>query len=90
MLMGQHPKLSTIMIPLPKVSQEDLPKWYAPCFTPDTTSLFPIPPMDPVPPSTMSEYFWNPEMLPVYDYANVPDPCRWDEAAEKVHKKMGF
>jgi ribose transport system substrate-binding protein len=90
MLMGQHPKLSTIMIPLPKVSQEDLPKWSAPCFSPDTTSLFPIPPSDPVPPATMSEYFLNPEEIPVYDYDNVPDPCEWDEAAERVHKKMGF
>lgn len=74
-LEGQHPKLNLLMIPLPEVVQEDLPKWYADCMDTDTTSIFPIPPEDPFPEDAMDKYFWNGEPTPPYDYDNVPGPC---------------
>lgn len=75
LLEGQHPKLNTLMIPMPEVTQETLPDWYAECMTPATTSIFPIPPSDPMPEETLNAYFVNGQATPPYDYANVPDPC---------------
>ncbi len=75
MLEGQKPNLNLIMIPMPEVTQATLPNWYKPCMTSSTTSIFPIPPEDPMPEETMNAYFTNGAATPPYDYATVPDPC---------------
>ncbi|HVW57669.1 MAG TPA: ABC transporter substrate-binding protein [Rhizobiaceae bacterium] len=74
-LEGQHPKLNTLMIPLPPITEADLPKWYASCMKPDSVSVFPIPPKDPVPSSEMAGYFKNPKPIPGWNYADVPQAC---------------
>jgi ribose transport system substrate-binding protein len=74
-LMGEKPKLNTLMIPIPAVSGEDLSVWYKPCMTPDAVSVFPVPPTDPFPDSLMDAYFVNPAPVPTYDYADVPQAC---------------
>jgi ribose transport system substrate-binding protein len=74
-LMGEKPRLNTLMIPIPAVSGADLPQWYKPCMTPDSVSVFPVPPTDPFPDSLMNAYFVNPAPVPTYDYADVPQAC---------------
>lgn len=74
-LEGQHPKLNTLMIPLPPITEADLPKWYASCMKPDSVSVFPIPPKDPMPASEMAGYFKNPKPIPGWNYADVPQAC---------------
>ena len=80
MLEGQHPLMNLLMIPMPEVTQETLPDWYAPCMTPSTTSVFPIPPEDPFSEENMNAYFENGAATPPYDYSTVPDPCEGVEA----------
>jgi ribose transport system substrate-binding protein len=75
LLSGQAPKLSTLMIPIPAVKQDDLPNWYGECMTPDSGSIFPVAPNDPMPEELMNEYFTNGEATPQFDYATTPDPC---------------
>jgi ribose transport system substrate-binding protein len=75
LLEGQQPKLNLLEIPLPEVTQEDLPNWYDTCMTTDATSIFPIPPTDPFPEDIMNEYFVNGAATPPYDYATAPKAC---------------
>jgi len=75
LLEGQKPKLNLIMVPLPEVKQEDLPKWYDKCMTPDATSVFPVPPTDPISEDQLNAYFNNGATTPPYDYANTPPAC---------------
>lgn len=75
LLEGQHPKLSLLEIPLPEVVQADLPGWYEDCMTPDSTSLFPVPPSDPFSEEMLDAYFVNGAPTAPYDYANVPSAC---------------
>jgi len=74
MIEGQHPKLSLLEIPLPEVKQEDLPKYYSPSMTIDSTSIFPVPANDPFPEDIMNGYFLNGSALAEYNYADVPRP----------------
>jgi len=73
-LEGQKPKLSLIEIPLPEIKQQDLGAWYTPAMTPDSTSIFPIPPKDPISEDEMNNYFTNGKTLAEYDYSQVPAP----------------
>ncbi len=63
------------MIPIPAVSQSDLPQWFGSCMTVDSGSIFPIAPTDPMPEDVMNQYFVNGKATPPYDYANTPKPC---------------
>ncbi len=73
-LLGQQPKLNTLMIPIPAVHEADLGKWYGSCMTPDSVSLFPVAPADPMPTTLMDAYFRKPAPIG-FDYATVPGPC---------------
>lgn len=75
LLSGQHPKLNTVMVPLPVVTTQDLPNWFASCLTPDSASLFPIAPQDPMPEDLLNQYFVNGAATPPYDYSSTPGPC---------------
>jgi ribose transport system substrate-binding protein len=74
-LMGEQPKLNTLLIPIPVVHGADLASWYKPCMTPDAVSVFPVPPADPFPDADMDAYFAKLAPVPTYDYANVPQAC---------------
>ncbi len=74
-LQGQKPKLDTLMIPIPPVTQNDLPQAFGSCMTVDSGSIFPIAPADPMPEDLMNQYFVNGKATPPYDYANTPKPC---------------
>lgn len=74
-LEGQHPKLNTLMIPIPEVTQDALPKWFSACMTPDSGSIFPNAPTDPMPEDLMNQYFKDGKATPPYDYSKVPDVC---------------
>ena len=74
MLEGQKPKLNTLLIPIPPVSRFGTGNWYEDCMTPDSVSVFPVPPNDPMPEAMMDAYFTNP--APVgFDYSKVPGAC---------------
>lgn len=75
LLEGQQPKLNTIMIPIPVVKGAELGKWYAPCMTPDSVSVFPVPPTDPMPEAQLASYFHKPAPVAGYNYADVPGAC---------------
>ena len=74
-LQGQQPKLNTLMIPIPAVHGADLGQWAKPCMTPDSVSVFPVPPQDPMPPALMDAYFAKPTPVPTWDYGMVPQAC---------------
>jgi ribose transport system substrate-binding protein len=78
-LSGQNPLLNNIMMPLPLITQADLASWYDECFTPDSGSLFPIPPADRMPDDVMDAYFANGEGTPFYSYDEVPSACELAE-----------
>lgn len=73
-LEGQQPRLNTLMIPIPAVHEADLGKWYQPCMTPDSVSVFPSAPEDPMPEALMDQYFVKPAAIG-FSYADVPGPC---------------
>ncbi|MDQ2802226.1 MAG: ABC transporter substrate-binding protein [Pseudomonadota bacterium] len=75
LLEGQQPKLNTLLIPIPVVHGTDLGKWYRPCMTPNSVSVFPVAPEDPMPAQLMDAYFRKPAPIAFYDYAQMPDPC---------------
>jgi len=70
-LEGQNPKLTELLIPLPEVKQADLSKWYAPGMTTDTTSIFPLPPVDPISEKSLNAYFVKGKALAGYDYSQA-------------------
>ncbi len=74
-LMDQQPELNTLLIPIPVVHGDDLARWYKPCMHPDSVSVFPVPPQDPMPPALMDAYFRKPAPVPTYDYAKTPPAC---------------
>ncbi|MFV2064990.1 MAG: substrate-binding domain-containing protein, partial [Chloroflexota bacterium] len=74
-LQGQEPKLNTMLVPFPPVSQDQLGDWFSECFTSDSGSLFPVAASDPYPDELLDAYFTNPGPTPPYDYATTPDPC---------------
>lgn len=74
-LEGQQPRMNTLLIPIPAVHDADLGKWYRPCMTPDSVSVFPVAPEDPMPARLMDAYFRKPQAIAFFDYAQTPDPC---------------
>jgi len=74
-LEGQKPKLNILMVPVPEVKQAELGKWYSPCMTPDSVSVFPVAPQDPLPNAMMDAYFEKPAAIALFDYSKTPDPC---------------
>jgi ribose transport system substrate-binding protein len=75
LLTGQHPKLNTLLMPIPAIKLADFAGIYQACMTPDAVSVFPIPATDPVPESILDGYFSNPAPTPDYDYSKVPAAC---------------
>ncbi|NHT77290.1 monosaccharide ABC transporter substrate-binding protein (CUT2 family) [Rhizobium sp. PP-F2F-G38] len=75
MLDGQKPKLNTLMIPIPAIHNADLPNWYKDCMMPDSVSVFPVPPQDPMPEPLLDAYFTGAKPTPGWDYASTPDAC---------------
>src|SRR5579863_1617639 len=74
-LEGQKPKLNTLMMPIPAITEADFPKIYQSCMTPDAVSVFPIPASDPVPESMLDGYFKAPAPTKGWDYSKVPSAC---------------
>lgn len=73
---GQKPVLNTIMIPIPVVEMEDFPALFADCMQPDSSQVYPVPPVDPVPAEIFGAYFGKDEpTAPGYDYSDVPPAC---------------
>lgn len=72
---GQTPALNTLLIPIPPVHGDELANWYEPCMKPDSVSVFPVPPVDPMPEDLLDAYFTNPAPSPAWDYAAVPGAC---------------
>lgn len=75
LLQGQHPKLNTLMVPIPVATSDDLDLWVRPCMSVDAGDIFPVAPTDPLPEDLMDQYFDNGAPTPPFDYANTPDPC---------------
>lgn len=74
LLQGQQPKLNVLMIPIPPVHEADLGSWYASCMKPDSVSVFPVPPTDPMPTSLFNDYFAQPKSIG-FNYSATPNPC---------------
>lgn len=74
-LEGQKPLVTTIIAPMPTITQADLPSWYKACMKPDSASIFPIPPSDPFPEALLDGYFSNGKPTPQYDFASIPASC---------------
>lgn len=75
LLAGKDPKLSTLMVPVPKVTQSMLPQLYKPCMKPDSANVFPVMPNDPLPNNLMDAYFEKPGAVGPYSYSKIPDAC---------------
>jgi ribose transport system substrate-binding protein len=75
MLQGQHPRLNTLMVPIPPFDSNQLSKWYAPCMKDSSVTPFPVPPVDPLPEGMMNGYFTNGKATPPYNYTTIPSPC---------------
>jgi ribose transport system substrate-binding protein len=75
LLEGQKPKLNTLMMPIPTITEADFPALYKSCMTPDAVSVFPIPANDPVPESMLDGYFKAPAPTKGWDYSKVPSAC---------------
>ena len=75
LLEGQQPIVSTIIVPVPEIRQEDLGAWAAPCMTPESGSIFPVSPNDPISEEQLNGYFRKGAATPVYDYGSTPNPC---------------
>jgi ribose transport system substrate-binding protein len=75
LLEGEKPKLNTLMMPIPAITEADFPAIYKSCMTPDAVSVFPIPASDPVPESMLDGYFAAPQPTKGWDYAKVPSAC---------------
>lgn len=75
LLEGQKPRLNTLMMPIPAITEADFPSIYKSCMTPDAVSVFPIPASDPVPESMLDGYFKAPAPTKGWDYSKVPSAC---------------
>ncbi len=76
LLEGQHPKLDTLLVPIPTVTQASLANWYQSCMTPSSASIFPTSQTDPLPESLMNGYFTNGQATPQYSFASMPKACQ--------------
>lgn len=75
LLDGQHPKLNTLMVPIPHYNGTQLLKWYAPCMKTSSVTPFPIASTDALPEALMNRYFTNGRASPPYNYKTIPAPC---------------
>lgn len=74
-LAGKGPKIDPIMVPIPTVSQSELPSLYQSCMTPTSSSVFPVVKSDPLPEALMNAYFEKPGEVGPYSYSDIPSPC---------------
>ncbi|MET4783232.1 substrate-binding domain-containing protein [Glaciihabitans sp. UYNi722] len=74
-LQGNGPKLSTMMVPIPRVTEADLPALYESCMTVDAASVFPVVKADPLPSDLMDSYFKTAGNVGPFQYSQTPDPC---------------
>jgi ribose transport system substrate-binding protein len=74
-LAGDGPKLNPIMVPIPTVSQGELPTLYQSCMKPDSAAVFPVAPQDPLPGNLMDAYFTQKGEAGPFDYASTPGAC---------------
>ena len=72
---GQHPKLNTLMVPIPVASRSNVNAYWKACMTASSTDLFPVAPADPLPERLMNGYFTNGKATPPYNYAKVGSAC---------------
>ena len=49
--------MNSLMIPIPPIHQADFAKWAKDCMKPDSVSVFPAPPDDPMPEALLDAYF---------------------------------
>jgi ribose transport system substrate-binding protein len=75
LLEGQHPKLDTLMVPIPVATSAHLSQWWRPCMTLNAVSVFPVAPKDPLPESLLNKYFTNGKPTPPYKYSIVAKAC---------------
>jgi len=75
LLQGQHPRLNTLMVPIPPFDSSQLSKWYGSCMKDSSVTPFPVSPTDPLPESMMNGYFTNGKATPPYNYTTIPSPC---------------
>ena len=66
-LEGQHPVINTEMEALPPITSANLNSWWKSCITPTNASTFPVPPTDPLPESTLNQFFTNGKSTPPYN-----------------------
>lgn len=74
-LAGNGPLLSTLMVPVPAITNADFEGMWKPCMTPDAVSVFPVVPNDPLPSDLMDAYFTTAGAVGPFDYSQSPDPC---------------
>jgi ribose transport system substrate-binding protein len=74
-LAGKGPRLSTVMVPIPNVTQADLPSLYGSCMTPSATSIFPVTKVNPLSGSLMNAYFDTAGNVGPFQYSQTPNPC---------------
>ncbi|MFA4928939.1 MAG: substrate-binding domain-containing protein [Patulibacter sp.] len=75
MLNGNGPKINTMLVPMPLVTQADLPGLYESCMTPNSSDVFPVLENDPLPTGQMDEYFEEKGEVGPYDYSDIPRAC---------------
>lgn len=74
-LAGNGPKLTPIIVPIPPVSEAELPDLYESCMTPSSSSVFPVVKEDPLPEALMNAYFTKSGEVGPYKYTDTPKPC---------------
>jgi ribose transport system substrate-binding protein len=74
-LAGNGPKMTPIIVPIPPVSEADLPGLYESCMTPSSSDVFPVVKEDPLTEEDMDAYFTKPGEVGPYKYSNTPKPC---------------
>jgi ribose transport system substrate-binding protein len=74
-LAGNGPKMTPIIVPIPPVSEADLPGLYESCMTASSSDVFPVVKDDPLTEEDMDAYFTKPGEVGPYQYSNTPKPC---------------
>ena len=73
---GKGPLLSTLEVPIPKVTMDDFSTMWRSCMTTDASSIFPVASKDPLPSELMDAYFKTPGKVGPFEYSQTPDPCK--------------
>lgn len=71
---GQHPKLDTLMVPLPQWGSSNWMKLLKPCMKISSVTPFPVSPTPSLTEDQMNGYFTNGKATPELAYS-PPDPC---------------